>query len=372
MNRSIWALVALCACLVGHARTAHAEDEAQPTAPPPPPEVVVPADDIGNPPPPPENPTVVEPDANTGAVILEPTNTVSGPRFRRRTTPVWRFRLEGAISVLDDPDGNLGEPAAGLPALTWGANNYDPAFGMRGSIARCWGDGELEARIAFLGGWDDSTRQTGAFGFANVFGASPTATTTLRSMADFVSLEANYWHNLNNRDADACGPWFRVGAGIRFFKYREIAEARDWVGLAPDSFLNGEADNSFIGGQILGSAGWVATDCVELEVSGRLFAGLMSRDITIDETSILSGGSKRATSEEDEFSWGAEIGIDASFKVTNCTLFTVGYSLIYLNDVARAHDTLDFSRGNTGAVQAVQRTDSVLIHSIYLGLEFRL
>ena len=289
------------------------------------------------------------------------------PRLRRAPPPPWRLQVEAGFSLLDEPEGNLGSPAAGLSPLSWDVNDYTPALGGRVTLSRCLWGADIEGRLAYYGGWEDDSRQTGAFGFANVFGQSPTATTTLVSEADLLSGELNYWRDLQ----EGCSTRFRYGVGLRYINFEESAEARNWVGLAPDSFLNGEADNEFLGGQLMGAYIWEPAELLTVALSAKAFFGVMGRDIIIDEVSILSGGRKRATNEDSEFSWGLELGIDASWAINNCLSLTLGYSALYLDEVVRGHDALDFSRGATGAVQAIQVTDSIWVHSLWLGLAYR-
>ena len=43
-----------------------------------------------------------------------------------------------------------------------------------------------------------------------------------------------------------------------------------------------------------------------------------------------------------------------------------------LDDVVRAHEAMDFSKSNSGAVQATQNTDQLIIHTFFVGFSLDL
>ena len=49
-------------------------------------------------------------------------------------------------------------------------------------------------------------------------------------------------------------------------------------------------------------------------------------------------------------------------------MVTGSYTLLFLDSVVRAQDALDFTQAATGAVQARQKTDSMLVHAVFLGV----
>ena len=268
---------------------------------------------------------------------------------------------------MEGPEGTLGGPIpAGTQGLEWGAIDYDPALALRASVGYRWTPCDMgELRGTLFGSWDGESRQTGLFPFANRQGISPTATATLQSEADLATVELNWWH-----DFGGCGGFRWLGGiGGRYLRFDDTATARDWVGLAPTSFLQSDVENTVWAGQVLGALTY-GCGCWEVTGSGRLFLGSMNRMIRIDEDSILSGGVKAAELENTEFGWGFELGLDVRYRFSPCFSLTAGYALVFIGDAQRAADAMDFTQGVTGAVQAQQQLDNVVAHSLFVGFQF--
>ena len=95
----------------------------------------------------------------------------------------------------------------------------------------------------------------------------------------------------------------------------------------------------------------------------------MNTKVRVEEDSILSGGVKAGEDESTHAGWGFEAGFDIKFRLNRCIALTAGYSFLFLDEVTRAHNAMDFSQGNTGAVQPRTRKDSVYAQAIMLGIQ---
>ena len=56
--------------------------------------------------------------------------------------------------------------------------------------------------------------------------------------------------------------------------------------------------------------------------------------------------------------------------MSRCLAFTLGYNLLFLDNVQRANDAMDFSASTSGAVQARNEVDQLLWHGVYAGISF--
>ena len=278
----------------------------------------------------------------------------------------WLIRAEAGMGGVEPPDGLLGD---GLPpnlqGFDWGEIKCSGALAARLTlgyrIAPC---DLIELRGTWWGTRSGEDRQTGHFGFQNQNGVSPRATATLENESTLWSAELGWWHRI----AD-CGCWeWRGGLGFRYLRFDEMATARDWVGLAPTSFLQSDVENSLYAGQLMGAWAY-APGRWAFTLSGRLFLGSMNRKVRIDEDSILSGGVKAGEAEATEFGWGVEAGFDILFRLNRCLALTAGYSFLYASEVTRANDAMDFTQAITGAVQPSTRAGSVYAHAIMLGIQ---
>ncbi|MDJ0521159.1 MAG: BBP7 family outer membrane beta-barrel protein [Planctomycetota bacterium] len=291
--------------------------------------------------------------------------------MRRRCNPCnrWDFTLEGALSLFDDPEGILGEPLpAGTTPFDWGLNELDEAFGGRVTVGYSVGRRyRVEGRFTWLGEWEGSSRQTAQFGTrptpTAAVAVSPALTSTLTSETEMWGGELNVWRTIR---ADRCSQW-DVGLGARYLRIDDTARATNWTGF-PTADLLSEAENGFFCGQICGAYRRNMSSRFQVSFVGKVLLGGMSRDLSESDTRIVTGGpTANAVLEESDFAVGLEGEIGALWRISSRFGVTASYSILYVTEVARANEILDFSQGATGSVQLQDRTDSVVVHSFFFG-----
>ena len=104
-------------------------------------------------------------------------------------------------------------------------------------------------------------------------------------------------------------------------------------------------------------------------VSGKALLGWMNRDMTETDTSIVTGGpTTNGAREETGFSWGFELEVSALWRVMSRIGITASYTLLYLDEVSRVENALDFAQAATGSLQMKDATDSALIHAFFVGV----
>ncbi|MDJ0521852.1 MAG: BBP7 family outer membrane beta-barrel protein [Planctomycetota bacterium] len=294
-------------------------------------------------------------------------------RFVRHASSrtVWDVTAEVGLTLIEDPEGILGEPVpGGVTPFDYGVNSYDPAFAARFTVGYRDGRGtRWEGRFAWLGSADDSSRQTGQFGFRTQPGGtlllSPTATTTLSTETEAWSGEINWWRQWS---CDPCA-LIEYGIGARVIAIDDEVTATNWAGLAPNAFLSAEAQNRFIGAQLMAAYRSQPTGSFSWSASGKVLLGWMNRDLTESDTSIVTGGTTtNGSREETDFTWGFELEVSALWRVMNRIGITASYTLLYLDEVSRVEDVLDFSQAATGSLQMKDASDSALIHAFFVGV----
>lgn len=293
--------------------------------------------------------------------------------YRRRTR--WDVAAEGGLSFFEDPSGILGEPLpAGVTPFRWGAHVYDGAFGLRFTVGFRAGLNRWEGRGTYWGSWDDRSRQTGQFGFRPAPGGalalSPAgASASLSNETRAWSGELNWWRTLDCNDC-----WhISAGLGARYLRIDDEALARNWVGLAPNSFLQGEVENRFLGAQLLGDLRMFASPSFEIGMTLKVLLGAMGRDLQERDTSIVTGGATlNAVREESGFAWGLEGEIGVLYRLTPRLGVRAAYTILVLDQVGRAEDTLDLAQAATGSVQLFDRADIAVLHALFVGLRIDL
>ena len=142
--------------------------------------------------------------------------------------------------------------------------------------------------------------------------------------------------------------------------------------FAGPSFVNSDVENLFVGLQVGAMFHWDIHPCFELNALLKAMGGNINRKIEVTDRSIFAGGPHSASSEDDEIVFGAEVELGFKWRIHRRWAITGGYNLQFLDGVVRAYDAMDFSHSNSGAVQARQLTDQMLIHSVFLGLNLNL
>lgn len=295
----------------------------------------------------------------------------------------WEITLAGMYASTGSPDGILGEDLfiAGNH-LDWNKVDYPGEFGAFGSISyRFEPQTRVELAGTYYGSPDDSNAQSGQFaatpGVTGLGDVSRPVDATFTSEAETWSIELNVWTEVS------CSGHWRMDAGIggRYVSFEETAHV-DFVTTGPgpfpvaDGFVNSNVTNEFYGGQLCFAVHYDAEfgcECPsqwEFGASIKALFGSISRDLTVTDDSIFAGGEHVSSEGDDEFVFGLNFDLTAKWKITPCIAVFAGYDLFFLDNVQRAEDGMDFSNSNSGAVQATQNPDQLVIHSLFLGVTF--
>ena len=289
--------------------------------------------------------------------------------------------LEGSFGLLNDPQGVLGTPAFGFTnQFDWDELDYGGAIGGRVTLEHAVAPQEwVQVRGAYYGSWDDSAGRVGVFGFqpGNTFtgggtqrvGVTNDVFGTLTSEADFWGAEINYADELS---CSGCTRWDLI-LGVRYLQFNETARAAfnaaPIPGFTGPAFAASDVENLFIGLQVGARWHYQPSQNFEITASLKVLGGNVNRQAAVSDRSIFAGGLHAASSDEDEIVLGADIEIGARLRLSRTFAITAGYNLVFLDNILRANDAMDFSASGSGAVQAVQDTDQLFWHGVFAGLQ---
>lgn len=283
----------------------------------------------------------------------------------------WTILLEGAFTHIDSPRDSIGEPVPpGTQALDWGAVEYGiVAPGGRLSVSYRYGDRtRLEVRAGYLGLWDESSFQQGAFGFSPPRGGvSPPLPAWLESEAELCGGELNHWWTVCRQDR----MHFDLGLGMRYVRFAETATVASLplATTGSGAYLSSDVSTELLAAQLSAAATWNAARGVELSLLGKCLLGGATRETEVLDCSVLSGGTHRSTTSATEFGWGIEVEGRALFRITQRVGLTVGAAVLYVDGACRAYDAFDFSQAGTGAVQARDDGNGLLAVTFLMGLQ---
>jgi hypothetical protein len=88
----------------------------------------------------------------------------------------------------------------------------------------------------------------------------------------------------------------------------------------------------------------------------------------VSDQDFFSGGPHSGSIDEDDFVAGFEVDAVLRWWFSERAAVSLGYSLLIIDDIVRAHDALDFSQSGTGAVQPIRTTDELVVHAILFGV----
>ena len=285
--------------------------------------------------------------------------------------------LEGSYSFLSNPDGLLGELVAGNTApLNWNDLDYGGEFGGRVTIGyRYEPFRRIEVRGAYYGNPTDSRSVSG------FFGATPgiTGTGDLSRPVDAAfstdattwGVELNWWNELSC-DGAIRTEW---GLGARYVSFDETAHV-GFVATGPgpfpvaNGFVDSDTTNDWYGIQGCFAVHYDVTASLDLGFTVKALLGQVRSETHVSDDSIFAGGAHSASAKDEQIGIGADIDLSARWRVTSRISVIGALNVLWLDKVQRAEDALDFSHSATGAVQARNAPDQLLMESLYLGVAF--
>jgi hypothetical protein len=120
----------------------------------------------------------------------------------------------------------------------------------------------------------------------------------------------------------------------------------------------------------------LGSDVQQLDINGATQVTVSPDPPLAQSQGLLAGSSNIGHDSDTRFAFLPELGVNASYCLTQSLSLRAGYSLIYLTDVLRAGEQIDTSirsaDGSPPHPQANLDHASLWVQGINLGLEWRL
>jgi hypothetical protein len=284
-----------------------------------------------------------------------------------------RLEIQGHLSLLTpDPEG-LVAVDEGPDPVRWDPIEYEAEFGGRVAVTFPWSSWDVTVAGTWWGQWEDDATDFGTL-TSTPFPGGPPGTSGPFDVE--LHEEATLWDvNLTFTRAWVCTPCFtsRWGVGARWLHFDEQAEFRfPGIGAAPvASQIGSDVDNDLIAAELVAEGVWKLARCWDFVARGSVFAGWMHREGEV-ATANVPGGVASPTGEDDGFGYGGELEIALRWRPSGCWWVSVGYGLLVLGPVTRAHESMDFASvgAATPEIGPVFQDDTLLVHRVFLGVGF--
>ena len=314
----------------------------------------------------------------------------------------YTVRLEGVLYKLDRAtDQPLLIQAGATPdqnatLLTVGNMDYNMEGGLRLTIAYDSSPEEgTKIEGTYFGVYDWGTSRTinggdnlqlpGSFGqngyheigsIAKINDYNSAASMAFRNEARINSVEANLIYTEEQR------PWAYIG-GIRFLRFEEgiFITSRREVGYPPPpdaAILFGQGVSNFTvttGNDLFGIQGGMRMHRCSgpWDLGATIKAGLYSGTVNAQNYVTNANGSiveRNGIPSTTEVAYSGDATIMLSYTMRKNLLLVGSYNALYIAQIARATDNLDFSnRSDSGTI--LNRDSSAFFHGLTLGLETR-
>lgn len=285
-----------------------------------------------------------------------------------------RLEIQGHLALLTpDPSGLVTLDSGRDDQIRWDSVDYEPEIGVRVAWTFPWSCWDATLAGTYWGSWEDDQTEFGTLAFTGFPGGPQSIGGVF-----FVPLheESTLWDvNLTFTKAWHCSPCFtsRWGFGARYFNFEEEASYSFLTGGNPGPVLTGtfasDIDSELFAAEAVVEGVWTLSDSWDVVARGSVFAGWMHREgemSSVNVTPPITG----TTSENDDLGFGAEVEAALRWHPSPCWSVSVGYGLLILANVTRAHESFDLSNFDTLDIGPVFSDDTLLVHRVFLGVAF--
>ena len=230
--------------------------------------------------------------------------------------------------------------------------------------------------------------------------------TSAGSVNVFAAMQTFWGANIDLRESVVSEPWFRLESliGYRYLHYGESLDMRQTLNATGGAFIPGtnivstdsfQTLNNFNGCEF-GFRTEMVGERWSLDILTKLAAGNMRREVIIGgstqttvpgSTTTTGVGGVYALSSNignhfnDDWVVAPEFGLNVGYQLSANVRLRLGYSLLYLQGIARAADQIDFTLnpnfvppavggGASRPAFSIVKSD-IWMQSINLGVEFR-
>jgi hypothetical protein len=321
-------------------------------------------------PPAPPAPPAVEIVGSSATVVAAPSGGCCGACAPSCCDPCRRPSLDvqGHIAWINGLEGPL-TVASGDPAqVTWDGLDYGATWGGRVAYHAPLGSWTLTVGGTFWGEWDDEAQQVGTLAASPFPGGPPDVSPTF--LVGYEAESTLWGIDLDITREVVCSGCLRAGwgFGVRYIGFDEDVLFSFTQPVAAPGGAQAEADNRLLALQAVGYAAWRLGGNLELRARGAVFAGWQHQEVDVLRTTILPPPGP--TAEDDTFGFGAELEIEARWRLSRCWSIGIGYGAIFLLDQARGEQAIGLDETNSGLTLPRIVEDDIFAHRVFVGLTF--
>lgn len=273
---------------------------------------------------------------------------------------IMRYNGTDNLPIFSGNDVDYDSDAA--PRITLGVN-ISPFAAIEGQYMGLF---DLKENYHFLG--DGNLLLPGALGTTGDFFNSDSM--RVHTKVDMHSAELNFLRRLGN-------PNFAVLAGFRYVNFEEEFDLNSTPYLSDPTWSSSDyqlrTKNDFYGGQI-----GLKSELPLMERFGLQFVGKagvysnrarQSNMIQVQDDTKTKTVTRNASAKSNKTAFLGEVNFGGYVKITDNIQVVGGYNVLWVGDVARAFDQMDFTYTTESGKSLT--TDSMLLHGANVGLEMR-
>lgn len=278
------------------------------------------------------------------------------------------LQAHGAL-LTTDPEGLISVDSGTANQARWDALDYGVAIGGRVAYTFPWTCWDVRIAGTWWGSWDADTTTSGTLTDRPTPNAPPNPPVAFANIP--LHEEATLWDlDVTATQPFYCSPCFTAewGAGLRYLRFDEEARFAFTQGIAAPvtTTLGADVENGLLAAEAVLVGTWKLNSCWDFKGRASAFVGWMHRDgviTSINQAPPLVG----TTDETDDLGFGGELELALQWHANSCWTLSVGYGLLVLGNVTRAHEALDFNNVATLDIGPVFTDDTLLVHRFFVG-----
>jgi hypothetical protein len=277
--------------------------------------------------------------------------------------------VEGHAALLTrDPEGLISVDSGRTDQARWDDIKYGAAFGGRAAVTVPWCRWDVTLAGTWWGSWDDRTDTSGSLTSTQTPGG-PFGTTVFNDIP--LHEKATLWDvNLVLsrplcRERCFSSDW---GFGLRYLRFDENADFTfDNGAVAPMPItLSDDINNGLLAIELMTSGTYRLNSCWDVTGTLSVFGGWMHRSASTATTALPPPAGADGTNND--FGFGGEVELALRWHPSRCWTVSVGYGLLALGNVTRAHRAFDFSNLSSGTFGPVFSDDTLWVHRFFAGV----
>jgi hypothetical protein len=281
-----------------------------------------------------------------------------------------RLEVQLHAAVLrPDPAGLLTLDSGTAGQARWDEVEYGEAFGGRFALTFEQAGRDVRLTETWWGTWEDERLVSGTIASTSTPGGLLNVTSTTLGVRETAKVGGFSVTSLKPWSA-SCGLAARWGWGGRYTRFREEAAFLFPTTVPPANaaVFQAAGANGLLAAEVVAEARWRLGARLEVRARGSVFAGWMRRSARLFTVNVqpppLEPDDRR-----DDLGYGAEAEVAVAWRAFARGAVTVGYGVLLLGPVSRAHEAYDFSNVASNDLGPVFGEHTLVVQRVFVGLE---